>query len=474
MKLSLRTYLLVNLLASVIFITSLTVGAHILLNRKNTTQYVDKQLALMAIATHISLERNISSLNNEITKNSKNDSCQILTKSEYAEEKGYVLDLNSMNLCHRIRVQIWDSDGLLIFPSPSELGNSQLFAYLPGFSTQKIAGTAWRVFTSQSSKGYRVAIAEDYNFYQESERQISTHAILIMLLALPLLTMLIWIIVGKGLTSIQNIVNEIKNRAPGNLLPVISGTVPVEIQPIVKELNILLKKLEEAFLREERFSSDAAHELRTPLAALRAHVHVALKATTSKERNTALNKIITGIDRSTHVVNQLLTLARATKVKDQPKLEPTSLHQEAVAIISELFPIAQKKGIAIELIDHYPKQLILGDKITIGVLLKNLIDNSIRYINHNKGLIQVIIERNKESVILKVRDNGPGIPSNTRKHIFERFFRGAETANIQGSGLGLNIVQQVIKQHRATVTLSKPKGGPGLEIAVFFKLPEKK
>jgi len=473
MKLSLRTYLLINLLASVIIITSLTVVAHIFLNRKNTTRYVDKQLALMAIAVHTSLEGNIDNLKAQITKNSNVNNCQILTSNEYAEENGYVLNLSNMNLCRRIRVQIWDSDGFLIFPASSKSKENQLFAYLPGFSTQKIAGASWRVFTSQSSQGPRIAVAEDYNFYQESERQISTHAILIMFLSLPLLTLLIWLIVGRGLDSIQNIVNEIKNRAPGNLSPVKSDAVPEEIQPIVKELNILLKKLEEAFLREERFSSDAAHELRTPLAALRAHVHVALKATSSAERKTALNKIITGIDRSTHVVNQLLTLARATKVKDQPKLELVSLHQEAVAIISELFPIAQKKGIDIELDDSHPKQLIMGDKITIGVLLKNLIDNSIRYINHDHGLIQVLIERNKESIILKVRDNGPGIPPETRKRIFERFFRGAESANIQGSGLGLNIVQQILKQHHASITLSKPKGGPGLEVAVFFKRPEK-
>jgi len=291
----------------------------------------------------------------------------------------------------------------------------------------------------------------------------------IILGSLPLIAFIVWTIVNKGLASIKKFADEVKHRVPSHLQAIAIGSVPKEIEPVVTELNNLFQKLQNTFMREERFASDAAHELRTPLAALRAHVHVALNATSKAERDNALNKVIAGIDRSTHVVNQLLTLARATRLRDRPKLEPVSLNKEAVAIISELYPIAKKRNIEIELLDDHPQQKILGDPITIGVLIKNLVDNAIRYVNHPNGLIQVVIEYTPKHAILKVIDNGPGIPADLQEQVFERFFRIADNNNIQGSGLGLSIVGEIVKQHHAQIKLATPKSGSGLEVSVAFK-----
>lgn len=304
-------------------------------------------------------------------------------------------------------------------------------------------------------------------FFQYTVSKLLLYAGL-FLFAVVVLACTIRFLLGYYLSCINKITKELKNRAPDTLKKLNPQTFPCELQPLVEELNILFLKLNEAFQREERFSSDAAHELRTPLAALRAHVHVALNATTKKERDRSLHQIVAGIDRSTHVINQLLILARATKVKSlTPKLEPVSLKKEAQLIIADLVPLIQEKNIKIELIDKSKKQMILGDPITISVLIRNLVDNAIRYIPHDHGLIRVTIQDTPKHVVLIVMDNGRGIPKDLQKQVFERFFRITDN-KVQGSGLGLNIVKEVIQQHHAEIKLVTPKSEQGLEVSVFF------
>lgn len=454
MKHSIRTFLLINLLISVISFGSLTVITHCFFDSKKINQYGDQQLISSASLAEVLLskrERISSNTSKPIT----------LTCSDLK------------NQCDKINLHVWDKNGQLIVSLPDN--SKQPFTKIADFSDQKIDNINWRVFvTTNDVTGLTVAVAERYNNRHILQKEIIIYTTTIILFCLFILAILIWFIVGNALKSIQKITNSLKHRAPASLTKLKTETVPREVQPLVDELNILFQKLQEAFVREERFSSDAAHELRTPLAALRAHVHVALNATSKEERDRSLHKIITGIDRSTHVINQLLILARTTKIKSLvSKLEPVSLNKEAQTVIADLVPIAQKKNIEIELIDKSKKQKIIGDPITINVLIRNLIDNAIRYIDHDHGLISVIIELTRKQVILKVIDNGPGIPKDLREAVFERFFRIADN-NIQGSGLGLNIVKQVLQQHNAEIKLNAAKTGHGLEVAVFFKKPTEK
>ncbi|OGT05901.1 MAG: hypothetical protein A2X78_00710 [Gammaproteobacteria bacterium GWE2_37_16] len=454
MKHSIRTFLLINLLISVFSFTSLTVITHYFFDSKKINQYSDQQLTLSA-----SLAKTLLSQHKQHSSDTSKPTT--LTCSDLA------------NQCGKVNLQVWDKNGQLIVSLPNNL--KQPFAKIANFSDQKIDNINWRVFvTTNDSTGLTVAVAERYNKRHVLKKEIILYTTTIILFCLFLLAILIWFIVGNALKSIQTITNSLKYRAPASLTKLKTETAPKEVQPLVEELNILFQKLQEAFVREERFSSDAAHELRTPLAALRAHVHVALNATSKEECDRSLHKIITGIDRSTHVINQLLILARTTKIKSLiSKLEPVSLNKEAQIVIADLVPIAQKKNIEIELIDKSKKQKIMGDPITINVLIRNLIDNAIRYIDHNHGLISVIIESAPKHVILKVIDNGPGIPKDLREAVFERFFRIADN-NIQGSGLGLNIVKQVLQQHNANIKLNVPKSGHGLEVVVSFKKPTEK
>lgn len=470
MKHSIRTYLLVNLLLSVFLFAALTAIAHLFVDHNKIHAYTNRQLAMMALNIQrlIVYDPNLFSEDNQ---NNQSDCCEIVQKmSPLQGEANTIMHSFLPNICSKIKLQVSDKNNKIIFPkNPKDkivFDNNH-----PGFYKQKIGDVAWHVFTLQNMEnGIKVSVAEHGDIYDEINKKMEIFSTWITLLAYPFLILLVWIIVGRGLASISYVTNEVKNRAPSFLQAVdIEGTIPIEIQPLIKEINHLLAKMQEALLREERFASDAAHELRTPLAALRAHVHVAINTTTKKERDRALNNIITGIDRSTHVVNQLLTLSRAIKMKsDTIKLQPVSLHKEATAIIAELVPIAKRNNAEIELIESDTRLMILGDPIMIGVLIKNLIDNSIRYVGHEHGLIQVIVSSTAKNIILKVIDNGPGIPEKQYKRVFERFFRVVGN-KVPGSGLGLNIVKQIIQQHHAKITLNTPKNGTGLEVCVYFK-----
>lgn len=292
-------------------------------------------------------------------------------------------------------------------------------------------------------------------------------------LSLAVFGALVWLIVGKCSRGIKLLTNAIKDIDASHLKTVKEESMPMDMRPLVEELNRLFLQVQEVFLREERFTSDAAHELRTPLAALRAHTHVALHATSKKERDSALRKVNEGIERSSHVINQLLILNRAIRPKaNQPKAEPVFLNKEAKTVIAELFTEVQKKHINIKLIAPRPHPVIIGYPTAISILIRNLVDNSIRYAGDDSS-ITVSIGSRKKQAILKVIDNGPGIPENLRKQVFNRFFRIADSS-IQGSGLGLNIVQQIAKQHNANIELLTPPSGKGLEVDVIFKLPSRR
>lgn len=348
---------------------------------------------------------------------------------------------------------------------------SQNRVFMPNIMIkQKITTLPWQIFVSDGNiiNEPQFAITTDYNDHLELEQQIIKYSIWTLILSIPILGLLIWLILKNGLSSIKKITQAVKTRAPSYLQDVNLESTPAELTELIQELNNLFAKVRETFEREERFAADAAHELRTPLAALRAHVHVALNAATKEERDNALQKVNQGIERSTHVINQLLILNRATASKTKtPEMQPVSLKVEAENVIAELFQTAKKRNITLELIDEEEEQyLISGNAITVSILIKNLVDNAIRYINTD-GKIQVVLEHIGKSIIVKVIDDGPGIPENMREQVFKRFVRLADSS-IQGSGLGLNIVQQIAKQHNATIALATPPSGKGLEVDVTF------
>ena len=291
--------------------------------------------------------------------------------------------------------------------------------------------------------------------------------IYIMLLTFPLSGVLIWLIIGRGLKSLDRVAQEVANRAPSHLEQVDIADVPTEMKPLVDELNKLFFRLKEGFEREKRFTADAAHELRTPLAALKTQAQVALNSNNIEDKNIALQKLIASVNRSTHIVQQLLTMNKlvpeAASIND---LDEVNLPKVTREILAMLAPAAVEKHIELEFDSAENIPTFSGNSTAIGILIRNLVDNAIRYCE-TEGQIIVHVYQQHQDIVLEVRDNGPGIPIELQSRVFERFFRVLGNKG-PGSGLGLAIVQQICALHNGRVILNTPDDGTGLIVRVFF------
>lgn len=264
----------------------------------------------------------------------------------------------------------------------------------------------------------------------------------------------------------RRIGSEVAQRDPANLAPLEERSAPAEIAPLLHALNALLGRLERALESERRFTADAAHELRTPLAALKIQAQVARRAENEAQRGAALDKLILGVDRATHLIEQLLTLAR---------LEPTGgstvlmsgCDVAAIArqTLADLAPAALGKGIELGL-NSPATAMIRGNADMLAILLRNLVDNAIRYTPRN-GRVDVSLLVEQGRVRLEVTDSGPGIPEQEKQRVFDRFYRilGNEAA---GSGLGLSIVKRIADAHAASLSLAEGENGVGLRVGVDF------
>jgi signal transduction histidine kinase len=240
--------------------------------------------------------------------------------------------------------------------------------------------------------------------------------------------------------------------------------VPEEVSPLVGALNDLFGRLEQAFNSERRFTADAAHELRTPLAALKIQAQVALRSTDQAERQAALDNVLRGVDRATRLVEQLLILARVDPETAAANYQALNLHELAANAIKDVAQMAHAKQIELSL-EGAPTCLVLGDAMQLALLLRNLLDNAIRY-SPVGGRVSVTLHQ-APSVALQVRDTGPGIPANEREQVLQRFYRISGSGE-EGSGLGLSIVQRIATLHGAQLQLADNEQGQGLLVRVIW------
>jgi two-component system sensor histidine kinase QseC len=333
-----------------------------------------------------------------------------------------------------------------------------------GFRTVYDDEHYWRVFSLWDTEhGVLVQTGERYEVRREMIWEILESVLHPLLYALPLLGFLIWFGVGLGLRPLQNLSSDIRRRDPKQLDPLQENAIPQEIRPLTDALNQLFARLAQAFDNERRFTSDAAHELRTPLAGIRIQVEVARRSNDDAQRHTALAHIEQGVERATRLVEQLLALARMDAQQDSP-MQTVDLHALAAQTMSELWPVARDKHIELSLEGDSVSRAVNPD--AIAVLLRNLIDNALRY-TPSGG--QVSVDVSPDAVW--VRDTGPGIPAAERERIFERFRRGKHQ-NIQGSGLGLSIVKRIADLHGAELRVTTGIDNRGLAIGCLFLAAE--
>ena len=297
--------------------------------------------------------------------------------------------------------------------------------------------------------------------------EIAEHVAMPVLLALPLLAVLLAIAVTLALRPLQRLANDIGGRAPDRLDALEVAGAPAEIRPLIVRLNALFAAISRALENERRLTADAAHELRTPLAALKAQAQVARAADDEKQRHHALEQVVVGCDRATRLVEQLLQLARLDAAPATAPQEGVDLQEIAAEVLAGLAEPAVAKGIELTLTEPAGDVApVRGDPLLLGALVRNLADNAVRYSLPGTP-VQVTVKTHDGRITLTVSDRGPGIPDALRTSPGERFRRGRD-AVATGSGLGLSIVMRIAALHGAHVTLQPGVDGSGTVATVAF------
>jgi len=358
-------------------------------------------------------------------------------------------------------VQVWNEHGKLIYSSLPSAKLPQ--ASRPGFSTITMHTGDWRAYTlftgdrviqTAQTEGDRWEIAAGI-----AMRMLAPLAVLV-----PVLVFLGWIAVRKSLAPLARVTAEVEQRDASAMAPLDTRAVPEEIRPLLMALNRLLGRLDESIASQRRFVADAAHELRTPLTALSLQAQLVEQAQDAGERNESAGNLRLGIARASHLVSQLLTLARQEPGAQHPFVH-VDLALLARQVAGELAPLADLKKIDLGVSANQP-EWVNGDQDGLRILVGNLIDNAIRYTPEG-GKVDVTLRKDGSSLLLSVKDTGPGIPLQDRDKIFERFYRVAGN-KVQGSGLGLAIVRQIVDRHGAVIDISAGENGMGAVFSIKF------
>lgn len=365
-----------------------------------------------------------------------------------------------------VAFQIWEHDGGRLLVRSAGAPAAPLSDRVDGFADRLVGGLAWRVYSRlDRERGLMVQVGERHELRDELATQSAFHLLHPLLFSLPVLGLLIWFGVGRGLLPLDRLARDVGTRSPDHPAPLDPGPTPKEVRPLVAALNALFSRVRALVDRERRFTADAAHELRTPLAAIKTQAQVAQGARNVAERDRALAQVVAGVDRATRLVEQLLTLARLDPQERLPASAEVDLAAAATAAVHELAGVASAKRIAVVL-DAPRAVTVHGDATMLEVLVRNLLDNALRY-TPDGGAVAVRVAADDRGAVVAVVDNGPGIATTERGRVFERFYRVTGTGEA-GSGLGLSIVRRIVDLHGAVVELGDGPGQRGLTVEVRF------
>ena len=373
-------------------------------------------------------------------------------------------------------VQMWDQNGVRLFlsqPKQALPAQAQL-----GFVTVSTPAGEWRVFSTLTTGGV-VQVAQPLSVRRELAASMALRTIVPLLAIAPLLALALWLGITRALRPLDRVAMAVGQRAPGGLQPLPEAGLPAEVQPLVHALNGLLGRLDRALGAQRAFIADAAHELRTPLTAVHLQAQIAERATNEDERRLALAELRAGLTRATHLVEQLLTLAREEPGVAERPFAPVNLTELARSVVGEHATIAEARGVDLGLAggaeNAEQRVVIEGDAAGLRALLTNLVDNAVRYTPRG-GRVDVGVEAQGEGAVLTVRDSGPGIPASERGRVFDRFYRvPGPTDDVAGSGLGLAIVKRIAERHDADIALGPgiaSAQGEGLGVTVRFPATE--
>ncbi len=364
-------------------------------------------------------------------------------------------------------IQVWNAQSRLIYnPKPARA----LPRYnLAGLQTVSYQNKAWRIFILQRNAQH-IQVAQPIEERNELAASLAARMLLPFLMLIPLLAGLIWVVVARSLSPLQTVASALAKRHQEAMQPIDEAGLPLEVRPMVEALNQLLQRLNRAMQTQRAFVADAAHELRTPLTALKLQLQLTERANKDKLLIDGFSKLNARLNRSIHLVEQLLKLARSEVQAVSSQFESVNLSALAQNAVQDFIPFAAINHTELRLEaspnSMIPNSIILGQPENLGILIGNLIDNAIRY-TPNFGQINVSVKANADQVVLSVADNGPGIPAEDRERVLNRFYR-REGTEATGSGLGLAIVHNITEAHHAILELSDNLKCSGLVVSVTF------
>ncbi|MFM0415294.1 ATP-binding protein [Paraburkholderia aromaticivorans] len=365
----------------------------------------------------------------------------------------------------RILIEIWDKGGSLVYHSRL----SPVLARLPaGIRTIERGEAHWRVLGLQQPERF-VQVAQPVSVREALALHLALHTLWPLGLLMPVTIVLVLFVVARGLAPIGGLSRSLATRSLDSLEPLrLDGQVPVEIRPLVDALNDLLQRLNAASQAQRTFIADAAHELRSPLAALKLQLQAASNNGTLKDDGQTIERIDTRLNRIIRLVQQLLTLARedANPANEGVSVSLRKIGEQAVSDFSLL---AEQKQIDLGLEFRHPVTQdnpcnVLADPHGVSVLLNNLIDNAIRYTPQG-GRVDVVLCLTGERLGFDVVDTGPGIPERELERVLDRFYRGEHTKGT-GSGLGLAIAARIAQRQQLTLQLANNVEAAGLTVSV--------
>lgn len=367
----------------------------------------------------------------------------------------------------RLRFQIWRADGKLLMRSNNAPESPLTEAR--GFSETRGEDGHWRHFSQWNDEhSLQVQVSENHYIRDDLIGHIAWRLIFPALFGLPLIGLWVWLATRQGLSSLAGVARQIASRDPQQLQAIHPTSAPTEIRPLVEALNGLFQRVEQTIDAERRFTADAAHELRTPLAALQAQLQVAQRARDNIERDRSLQQLQSGLSRAAHLVDQMLQLARLDPESGLPNRQPVDLTALVETVCAELGPQIIARNIDFSFESTGPA-IVTGQAEWLRVLVRNLVDNAVRYTPEG-GTVIVRIERQNDHLVLAVSDSGPGIPMEQRSAVLQRFHR-LDQGGQPGSGLGLAIVARIAELHAAQLCLDTSPMTKGLDIRVQFAGP---
>ncbi|HEX5356757.1 MAG TPA: ATP-binding protein [Aquabacterium sp.] len=363
-------------------------------------------------------------------------------------------------------VQMWNAKGVPIFQSAAH--RTLRKPSTPGFSdVRTLDARIYRVYLLTTAHE-TIQVAQDMAARRDMASTLAWHAVGPGMLTAPFLMLVVGLVVSRSLAPIANVRSQMASRKADDLSPVMPVGLPEEVRPLIDDLNLLLERVRQAFEAQKSFVADAAHELRSPLTALKIQVQGLQRAADEDARKLAVKRLTSGIDRVAHLVDQLLVLARQEACATAGvEMQGMDLAQTGLLALTDVLVLAQARQIDLG-VHQANRAMVTGDPDALRILVRNLLDNSIKY-TPSGGTVDLDVRQTPSGTVLSVEDNGPGIPEADRDRVLDRFYR-LQGSGAEGSGLGLAIVKAIADAHGAKVLIDKSERLGGLRVQVRFKV----